>query len=150
MDHFCICISRRLLSGKAPSHEVNTFTHIKGLIYKHVMDSNQRPLALVTPKFWHFTVLVEVHDKLGHLGVNRTYHLVKCQYYWKGMSKDPHKYYLHIGNQATGKIRLCNMKDVVHEPPVELWNVNTLFGRAWRFINHPTNLPPIPLNTTML
>ena len=40
MDPFCKCISKRLLSGKVLSHEVNTFTHIKGLIYKHLMDSN--------------------------------------------------------------------------------------------------------------
>ena len=37
-------------------------------------------------------VLVEAHDKLGHQGVNRTYHLVKCLYYWKGMNKDICKY----------------------------------------------------------
>ena len=43
------CISKRLLSGKAPSHEVNIFKHIKGLIYKHLMDSNHRFLALVIP-----------------------------------------------------------------------------------------------------
>ena len=66
---------------------VNSFTHIKGLIYKNVMDSNQRFLALVIPKFWNFTVLVEAHDKIGHQGINRTYHLVKHQYYWKGMNK---------------------------------------------------------------
>ena len=49
MDPFCTHISKRLLSGRAPLHEVDTFTHIKGLIYKHVMDSNQRCLALVIP-----------------------------------------------------------------------------------------------------
>ena len=89
-DPFWKCISKRLLSSKAPSHKVNTFTHIKGLIYKHLMDSNQRFLALVIPKSWHFTGLIEAHDKLGHQGINRTYHIVKCQYYWKGMSKDIH------------------------------------------------------------
>ena len=91
MDFFCKHISKRLPSGKALSHEVNTFTHIKGLIYKHVMASNQRFLALVIPKSWNFTVLIEAHDKLGHQGVNRTYHLVKCHYYQKGMTKDIHK-----------------------------------------------------------
>ena len=30
-DPFCKSISKRQLSGKAPSHEVDTFTHIKGL-----------------------------------------------------------------------------------------------------------------------
>ena len=105
MDPFCKYISKRLISGKVASHEVNTFTHIKGLIYKHVMDSNQRCLALVIPKSWHLTVLIEAHDKLGHKGVNRTYHLVKCQYNWKGMSKDIHKY---INNCALCKREKTN------------------------------------------
>ena len=29
-DPFCKCISKRLLNGKAPQHEFNTFTHMKG------------------------------------------------------------------------------------------------------------------------
>ena len=59
-------------------------------------------------------------------------------------------HYLHIENQAAGKTRPCSVKDVVHEPPVELWNVDTMFGRAQKFIYHPTNLPTIPLNTYYL
>ena len=90
-DPLCRHISKRLLSGKASSPEINTFMHMKGCLYKHVMESNQRFLELVIPKSWCFTVLVEAHDKLGHQGVNRTYHLIKCQYYWKGMNKDIHK-----------------------------------------------------------
>ena len=85
-DPFCKHISKRLLIGKEPSHEVDTFIYIKGLIYKHVMDSNQRFLALVIPKSSHFTVLIEAYDKLGHQGVKRTYHLIKNQYNWKGMN----------------------------------------------------------------
>ena len=30
-DPFCKCISRRLLNGKSPHHEFDTFTHVKGL-----------------------------------------------------------------------------------------------------------------------
>ena len=63
-DPFCKCISKRLLSCNAPSHEVDTFTCIKGLIYKHVISSNQQFLALVIPKSWCFTVLAEAHDKI--------------------------------------------------------------------------------------
>ena len=81
-DLFWKCISKWLLNGKAPPHEVDTFTHIKDLLYKHVMNSNKKFFALVIPKSWHFTVLVEAHDTLGHQGVNRTYHLLKHQYYW--------------------------------------------------------------------
>ena len=76
-DPFCKCISRRLLNGKAPHHECDTFTHVKSLLYKHVSDAGKQFLALVIPKSWKFTILVEAHDKLGHQGNNRTYCLIK-------------------------------------------------------------------------
>ena len=56
------------------------------------------------------------------------------------------KHFLHIKNQATGKIQSCNIKDVVLEPPVKLWNTDTQFGRAGKFINHPVNLATINLH----
>ena len=52
---------------------------------------------------------------------------------------------LHIENQSAGKMRSCNVKDVVLEPPVELWNIDTQFGRAGKYTNHPMNLPTITL-----
>ena len=55
--------------------------------------------------------------------------------------------YLHIKNQATGKIRSCNVKDIVLEPIRELWNVNPEFGRASKFISHPNNLPDFTPDT---
>ena len=45
-DPFCKCISRRLLNGKAPHHGFDTFTHVKGLLYKHIMDTSWKFLAL--------------------------------------------------------------------------------------------------------
>ena len=61
-------------------------------MYKHITDSHQKFLALVIPKVWRYTVLVEVHDKLGHQGTTCTNCLIKCQYYWMGMNKDIRKY----------------------------------------------------------
>ena len=55
------------------------------------MDSGQKFLALVIPKSFKYTVLVEVHVKLGHQGNTCTYCLRKYQYYWKGMNKDIRK-----------------------------------------------------------
>ena len=63
-DPFCKCISKRLLNGKAPHHEVDTFTHMKGLLYKHVSDAGKQFPTLVIPKSWKDTVLVEAHNKL--------------------------------------------------------------------------------------
>ena len=59
MDTFCKCISKYLSNGKAPKHEADLFLHVKGLLYKHVMDSNQKFLALFIPKAW------EVHSAHG-------------------------------------------------------------------------------------
>ena len=91
-DPFCKHISRRLLNSKAPHHEFDTFTHVKGLLYKHIADAGKKFLTLVIPKSWKYTILVEAHDKLGHQGNSHTYCLIKHQYYWKGMNKDIWKY----------------------------------------------------------
>ena len=53
---------------------------------------------------------------------------------------------LHIENQGTGKEQSCNVKDIVLEPAVEFWNIDTQFGSAGKFINHPINLPTISLH----
>ena len=92
IDPFCKHISKRLLNGKVPHHEFDTFTDVKGLLYKHIMDAGKKFLTLVIPKSWKFTVLAEAHDKLGHQENSHTYCLIKCQYYWKGMNKDIRKY----------------------------------------------------------
>ena len=83
-DPFCKQISKHLSNGKAPRHEMELFTHIKRLLYKHITDSRQKFLALVIPKSWKYTVLVEAHDKLGHQGNTCTYCLIKWQYYGEG------------------------------------------------------------------
>ena len=91
-DPFCKHISKRLLNGKAPHHEFDTFSHMKRLLYKHVTYTGKQFHTLVIPKSWKYTVLEEAHDKLGHQGNSHTYCLIKRQYYWKGMNKDIRKY----------------------------------------------------------
>ena len=39
-DPFCKCIYKHLSNGKTPKHETNLFLHVKGLLYKHVIDSH--------------------------------------------------------------------------------------------------------------
>ena len=91
-DSFFKWISKHLSNGKAPQHETDLFTHVTGLLYKHITDSGEKFLVLVIPKSWKYTVLVEAHDKLGHQVNIHTYCLIKHQYYWKGMKKDIRKY----------------------------------------------------------
>ena len=56
-----------------------------------------------------------------------------------------HGHFIHIENQATGKILSCNVTDIILEPPIEFLNIETQFSRAGRYVNHPTNLPTIKL-----
>ena len=72
-------IAKWLLTGKAPQHKTDLFTHVRGLLYKHIIDSGQKFLALVIPNSWKYTVLVKAHDKLGHHGNTHTYCLIKHQ-----------------------------------------------------------------------
>ena len=48
-DPFCKCISKLLINGKAPQHELDIFTHINSLLCKHALDASQKFLALVSP-----------------------------------------------------------------------------------------------------
>ena len=57
-------------------------------------------------------------------------------------------HFIHIENQATGKIWSCNIKDIILEPPIKFWNIDTQFGRASCYINHPANLLTIQLTDT--
>ena len=54
-------------------------------------------------------------------------------------------HFIHIKNQATGKIQSCNVMEIILELPIEFWNIDTQFDRPGRYINHPANLPTIKL-----
>ena len=54
-------------------------------------------------------------------------------------------HFIHIENQATGKMQSCNVKDIILEPLIKFWNIDTQFSRASHYISHPANLPTIQL-----
>ena len=89
---FCRCIMKRLLKKTAPEHELKTFYIHNCLLYLYASDHSKDFCTLVIPKAWKYTILVETHDKMGHQGNNRTYSLIKRQYYWTGMAKDVKDY----------------------------------------------------------
>ena len=71
---------------------------------------------------------------------------LKCRPGYRVVWIECDEHFLHIENQATGKMPSWNVKDIILEPPVELWNIDTQFGWARKFINHPANLPTISLH----
>ena len=124
-DPFCKHISKHVSNGKAPKHETDLFTHIKGLLYKHITDSGQKFLALVIPKSWKYTVLVEAHDNLGHQGNTCTYCLIKCQYYWNGMNKDNCKYIANCALCHREKAKIQNYPLQMMEIPNRPFDLGT-------------------------
>ena len=48
-DPFYKRIIKHLSNGKAPQYKLDLFIHVRGLLYKHVMDSGEKFLALVIP-----------------------------------------------------------------------------------------------------
>ena len=88
----------------------------RGLLYKQVTDSRQKFLALVIPKSWKYTVLMEAHDKLGHQGNTHTCCLIKRQYYWEGMNKNIQKY---IANCTL----CCSEKAKIQHYPLQMMEI---------------------------
>ena len=64
-DPFCRQIMKRLLNKTAPEHELKTFFIHNGLLYRYASDYSKDFCALVFPKSWKYTILVETHDKTG-------------------------------------------------------------------------------------
>ena len=74
-------------------------------------------LALLIPKSWKYTVLVEAHNKLGHQENTHTYCLIKHQYYWKGMNKDIQK---DIANCTL----CCREKAKIQNYPLQIMEIS--------------------------
>ena len=121
-DPFSKQISKCISNGKAPKHETELFTHVRGLLYKHITDSGQKILAVVIPNSWKYTVLVEAHEKLGHQGNACTYCLIKQQYYWKGMNKDIWKYIANCALCHREKAKIQNYPLQMMEIPNRPFN----------------------------
>ena len=49
-DPFCKRICKHLSTGKGPQHETDLFTHVRGLLIRHITNLGQRILALVIPE----------------------------------------------------------------------------------------------------
>ena len=94
-------------------------------------------LVLVIPKSWCFTVLIEAHDKLGHQGVTRTYHLIKQQYFWKGMNKDICKYIANctLCKRKKAKMQMYPLQQMdIPNQPFDKIAINLIMDLKWLHI----------------
>ena len=127
----------QLFLGDHGSGKLNLKTHRLALaIAKKILDdnrftANQKTLARDKPAF-----------QIG----DHVYFKWRPGYRIVHIECDGH--FIHIENQATGKIQSCNVKDIILGPSMEFWNIDTQFGRSSHYVNHPANLPTIQLADT--
>ena len=57
----------------------------QGILMKYVSDNKQRFEVIVVPPQLASMLLKLAHDDVGHNGTARTYMILRCSYYWKGM-----------------------------------------------------------------
>jgi len=91
-DPFCKQLITSINNGSVKPYESAKFHVIDNVLHTTVIDCGKSFTAVVIPKNLRATILHELHDKLGHFGVNKTYSLIKRHYFWPNMSKDIQKY----------------------------------------------------------
>ena len=65
------------------------------ILLKIVQDADKSFETLVIPKSLALTVLVNSHNLWGHAGTNKTYSLIKRDFYWQEMCKGIDKFIQH-------------------------------------------------------
>ena len=91
-DDFCRKVSARILD---PHKGDKDFVREDGILYHvpklSVRDFTQR-LQVVLPQVLVKDILVELHDKAGHLGIGKTQEKVRSRFYWPSLYKDIHQH----------------------------------------------------------
>lgn len=61
---------------------------IDGLLYRKRLSENEEVKQFVLPELLRSAVLHDLHDEMGHLGVERTLELTRSRFYWPKMAAD--------------------------------------------------------------
>lgn len=64
----------------------------KGLLYRTTKQGDKLVRQLVLPQQFHNLALKLLHNDIGHLGFDKSYSLVRDQFYWPRMKLDAEKY----------------------------------------------------------
>lgn len=97
-----------------------------GILYRKTATRKQ----LVLPEKHKNTVLKELHDEMGHQGVDRTTSLIRDRFYWPYMQRDIEHYVLRVCNCLKQK-KPCHetrapLTSIVTTQPFELVSVDFL------------------------
>ena len=99
----------------------------QGVLYRKVQDEFEGDqLQLIMPSKLQSMVLTELHDKLGHQGIERTLALVRKRYYWPSLSQDVTKWCTQCERCVIAKAPIPKIN-----PPIE----NFLAGKPFEVVS---------------
>ena len=107
-DDFCKRIIKRTMKDST-KNKVHSYPYYinEGILCRYVTDYNQRFETRVVPQSCAQRLLNLAHDDLGHNGSDRTYMLLRHNYFWKGMKPQVYKYV-----KQCSKCQACNAQIV--------------------------------------
>ena len=82
-DTFCSHILTQIEKGNIIEGQIYSIQN--KILKRYVIDGNNKYETVILPRALTAQVLKMAHDDLGHNGTHRTYMLLKCLYYWKGL-----------------------------------------------------------------
>lgn len=88
-----------------------------GILYRTRQEEGQTQYQLVLPEELRETVLMSLHDNMGHMGKDRTLDLVRARFYWPRMASDIER-----------KVKTCNrcvLRKTLPERAAPLVNIMT-------------------------
>ena len=110
----------KIIGELESGHPKGHYRIIYGILYMGRDNGND---VLVVPRVMIKEILVGLHDKNGHQGIDRTVSLINSRYTWKGRYKDVKEYILkcevcQVSKQ--GRIPRVEMGSLVASRPLEL------------------------------
>lgn len=97
-----------------------------GILFRKTMTQNQ----LMLPKIFHQLIYKELHEDMGHLGVERTLSLIRDRFYWPHMQRDVDHYVTKVCSclkrKRPNKPTRAPLINVVTTYPFEMVSIDIL------------------------
>lgn len=58
----------------------------RGILFRVIQENGEKIEQIVVPECYKQEVLTELHDSIGHSGIERTLRLLRERFYWPGMA----------------------------------------------------------------
>ena len=86
-DKHCIRIENLMTNKESKFPDRDKYAKETDLLYHINQENGKEYKAVVVPKALVPIVLKEMHDRIGHFGISKTYSVIKRHYFWPKMIK---------------------------------------------------------------